>query len=76
MRNMQPTRIVTLTKVRGLNGDLLNYTFPAPGRRRFVGKERVPPFEGESATFEREAGCPWPRWRVVRRLYQARGRPC
>ncbi len=72
---MRRTRIVTLTKVRSLEGELLHYTFPVFGRRRvvdFVGKERAPPFEGESADFEiekvREPGCPWPRWRVIRRL--------
>jgi hypothetical protein len=72
---MKRTRIVTLTKVRSLDGELLYFTFPVFGRRReaeFVGKERAPPFEGESATFElekvREPGCPWLRWRVVRRV--------
>lgn len=35
-------------------------------------KERAPPFDGESATFEaervREPGCPWSQWRVLRRV--------
>jgi hypothetical protein len=72
---MARTRIVTFTKVRSLEGALLYYAFPVFGRRReaeFVSRERAPPFEGESARFEvekvREPGCPWLRWRVVRRV--------
>jgi len=72
---MRGTRIVTLTKVKSLEGELLTYTFPVFGRRKvveFVGKDRVPPFEGDAARFEiepvREPGCPWPRWRVIRRI--------
>ena len=69
-------RIETLTKVKARDGDLVYYTFPRLGRRATVefvdNKERMPPFEGDSATFElekvREPGCPWPRWRVIRRV--------
>ena len=72
---MRRTRIVTLTKLKSLEGEVLSYTFPVFGRRKvveFVGRDRVPAFDGDAAAFEieqvREPGCPWPRWRVIRRL--------
>ena len=70
----RPTRIVILKKMVARDGELLMYTFHAPGRRRsvceFVHLEDVPPFEGESASFELEKvpGVPWPRWVAIRRL--------
>ena len=72
------TRVAVLTKVRDLGGNVLAYSMPA---RRRIGRhnmecgsdpERVPEFDGDSASFEigrvREPGCPWPRWRVLRRV--------
>jgi hypothetical protein len=70
-------RIVVLTRLRDPNGRTALFTLPGGrGRGRsvvdFIAKERVPEFEGDSATFEiekvREPGCPWLRWRVVRRV--------
>ena len=71
----RPTRIATLTRAIATDGATLYFTFPVGGRRRvceFVRAEDVPPFDGETATFElekvREAGRPWPFWRAVRRI--------
>lgn len=70
------TRIVVLTRSKDLDGATLFFTFPGshPGRsaHSFIARDRVPDFDGDEAAFEvekvREAGCPWPRWRVVRRV--------
>ncbi len=75
-RMSEYTRTVVLTRTKDLNGATLFFTFPGghPGRssHSFIAKDRVPDFDGDQATFElekvREAGCPWPRWRVVRRV--------
>ena len=56
--------------------ETLCFTAPVGNGRRqptdFIGKERVPDFEGKSAWFEiikvREPDCPWPRWKVIRRV--------
>ena len=70
-------RIAVLTRVKDLDGNTLNFWMPAGHRigrhnTEWIGKERVPEFEGDSATFEiervKEPDCPWPRWRVLRRI--------
>ena len=67
-------RTEVLTRMKALDGVTLAFTFPTIGRRKtceFVRLEDVPPFEGDSATFELERtkeGSPWPRWVAVRRV--------
>ena len=69
-------RIAKLTRVTDREGRTLQFTTPSLARGRcpldFIDKERVPDFEGDEAWFEmvkvREPNCPWPRWRVIRRV--------
>ncbi len=74
-------RIGKVTRMMGLEGQTLCYMWPALRRGRcpydFIDVDRVPPFEGEEAWFEmvqvREPGCPWPRWKVLRRVEAPEG---
>ena len=68
-------RIAKLVRVTDLDGRTLHFMIPGTDRRHvaeMVARDRVPEFEGETAWFEmvleRVPGCPWPRWRVIRRV--------
>ena len=77
MRNMAFRPLIAkLTRMTDMEGRTLRFTAPVGDGRRhrtdFIDPERVPDFEGDSAWFEivkvREPGCPWLRWKVIRRV--------
>ena len=68
-------RTVTLIRMTDHAGTTLCFYIPSAGRRvprKFMEPGDVPDFEGESGVFEIESyrapGCPWLRWRAVRKI--------